>query len=261
VRLAEELAKDQAITIEPRGGVEIALRGMMAAAGLLRVAIEATHDAPRTTHVSADALTVFKALQLLRSRDMTPLARFVTFDFETTDKDVDTCGVVEIGAVRVVNGEIVERFHALVNPYLPLSPQATAVHGYTDADVADAARLPRDGHRARAGSREPGAGAAAPFRHRAASHARSLQRRARILRRDSRGRLTDARDAHRAPRRPESDGAPARAARSHAALRVGRRPVARLDRRLPGRSACGDRAAPRPRRPVLVRGRGGKRDP
>ena len=139
VRLAEELAKDQAITIEPRGGVEIALRGMMAAAGLLRVAIEATHDAPRTTHVSADALTVFKALQLLRSRDMTPLARFVTFDFETTDKDVDTCGVVEIGAVRVVNGEIVERFHALVNPYLPISPQATAVHGYTDADVADAA--------------------------------------------------------------------------------------------------------------------------
>ena len=105
------------------------------------MAIEATHDAPRTTHVSADALTVFKALQLLRSRDMTPLARFVTFDFETTDKDVDTCGVVEIGAVRVVNGEIVERFHALVNRYLPISPQATAGHGYTDADVADAGNV------------------------------------------------------------------------------------------------------------------------
>jgi DNA polymerase III epsilon subunit family exonuclease len=86
-----------------------------------------------------DALTVFKALQLLHARglDMS-LARYVTFDFETTDNDVVTCGVVEIGAARVVNGEIVDRFHSLVNPYRPISPRATQVHGYTDADVADA---------------------------------------------------------------------------------------------------------------------------
>src|SRR3546814_3293565 len=47
----------------------------------------------------------------------TGLERYVTFDFETTDTDVVTCGVVEIGAARVVKGEIVERFHTLVNPY------------------------------------------------------------------------------------------------------------------------------------------------
>jgi len=45
---------------------------------------------------------------------------------------------VEIGAARVVNGEIVDRFQSLVNPYKPISPKATAVHGYTDADVAGA---------------------------------------------------------------------------------------------------------------------------
>ena len=34
-----------------------------------------------------------------------------------------------------MNGEIVERFHTLVNPFRPISPKATAVHGYGDADV------------------------------------------------------------------------------------------------------------------------------
>lgn len=131
VRLAEQLTQGENITLEPRKGAEVAVRGMMAAAGLQRVGIG-------TGGIDADALTVFKALQLLHSRDMTPLARYVTFDFETTDNDVETCGVVEIGAARVVDGEIVDRFHAMVNPYKPISSRATAVHGYTDADVANA---------------------------------------------------------------------------------------------------------------------------
>ena len=32
-----------------------------------------------------------------------------------------------------------DRFHALVNPYRPISARATEIHGYTDADVATAA--------------------------------------------------------------------------------------------------------------------------
>src|SRR5437763_16718856 len=107
---------------------------MIAAAGLHRVGIA-------VGGIDTDALTVFKALQLLHSRDMTPLARFVTFDFETTDNDVETCGVVEIGAARVVNGEIVERSNSMVNPERPISPQATAVHGQTPAAVARAASV------------------------------------------------------------------------------------------------------------------------
>jgi DNA polymerase III epsilon subunit family exonuclease len=121
------------IAIAPRGGAEIAIRGMIAAAGFHRVSIH-------PDGITADALTVFKALQLAHATDIdATLDRFVTFDFETTDKDVETCGVVEIGAARVEKGEIVARFHSLVNPYRPISPAATKVHGYTDADVAPAA--------------------------------------------------------------------------------------------------------------------------
>jgi DNA polymerase III epsilon subunit family exonuclease len=134
LRVAEQIEKAQEISFAPRGGEEIALRGMLAAAGYRRLPIT-----PTGTVIDADALTVFKALQLLSSKDIgTALERYVTFDFETTDDDVATCGVVEIGAARVVNGEIVERFHSLVNPFKPISARATQIHGYTDADVAGA---------------------------------------------------------------------------------------------------------------------------
>ena len=161
VRLAERLdsaiAGERSIAIEPNeGGLEIALRGMLAVAGVRHVPSQAAGPlkprgtAPGLTHpgetlVKADggehglALTLFKALQLLDAKKLdTALQRYVTFDLETTDKDVDVCEVVEVGAVRVVGGEIVERFHTLVKPYRPITPGATKVHGYSDAAVQDA---------------------------------------------------------------------------------------------------------------------------
>src|SRR5438132_520697 len=161
VRLAERLdsaiAGERSIATEPNeGGREIALRGMLAVAGVRHVPSQAAGPlkprgtAPGLTHpgetlVKADggehglALTLFKALQLLDAKKLdTALQRYVTFDLETTDKDVDVCEVVEVGAVRVVGGEIVERFHTLVKPYRPITPGATKVHGYSDAAVQDA---------------------------------------------------------------------------------------------------------------------------
>src|SRR6266550_683481 len=124
------------------GGLEIALRGMLAAAGVRHVPSGAEGDLVLR---GADggayglALTLFKALQLLHAKRLdTALERYVTFDLETTDKDVDVCEVVEVGAVRVVGGEIVDRFHTLVKPYRPITPGATKVHGYSDAAVQDA---------------------------------------------------------------------------------------------------------------------------
>src|SRR3989454_3527544 len=134
-RLKSALERTQTIAIARRGGAEIAIRGMLAATGLHRVPKGVAGDVV----IDADALTVFKALQLLNASDIdTTLARYVTFDFETTDDDGQTCGVVEVGAARVVNGEIVERFHSFVNPFQPISAKATQIHGYTDADVASA---------------------------------------------------------------------------------------------------------------------------
>src|SRR6266699_3748478 len=81
VELAVRLRSAKAISFAPRGGVEIALRGMLAAAGFRNLP-----TAPAGTVIDADALTVFKALQLLDAEKLdTTLDRYVTFDFETTD--------------------------------------------------------------------------------------------------------------------------------------------------------------------------------
>ncbi|MGE5803001.1 MAG: UvrD-helicase domain-containing protein [Gemmatimonadota bacterium] len=131
VKLAAALREP--IAFAPMGGLEVALRGMVIAAGIREV------GAARSDGITTSGFTLFKALQLLHARDLDArLDRYVTFDFETTDTDVATCGVVEIGAARVVNGTIVERFHTLVNPFKPISAGATKLHGYTDADVSRA---------------------------------------------------------------------------------------------------------------------------
>src|SRR5881392_4294599 len=136
-RLAAAIAAEQEIVIAPQEGLEIALRGMLIAAGLRHVPTSTTSRTSPTSITSP--LTLFKALQLLHSKELdTALDRYVTFDLETTDSDVATCGVVELGAARVVKGEIVDRFHTLVQPYQPISPRASAIHGYTDRDVQDA---------------------------------------------------------------------------------------------------------------------------
>jgi len=157
-RLEQAMAGERGIAIASQGGLEIALRGMLVAAGLHRVRsstsfipsttapaddVEVVEDVAVVTGADAGphglALTLFKALQLLHARELdTALERYVTFDLETTDKDVEVCEVVEVGAVRVVGGEITDRFHTLVQPYRPITPGATAIHGYTDRDVRDA---------------------------------------------------------------------------------------------------------------------------
>ena len=81
-------------------------------------------------------------------RDLT----FVVFDSETTGLDPVSDEVVQLGAVRVVNGKIVqgEVFNTLVNPGRPIPPGSTAVHQVSDAMVLDAPRFDavcRDFHR------------------------------------------------------------------------------------------------------------------
>src|SRR5437879_863781 len=142
VRLAERLAPATAgkrsTAIAPQDGLEIALRGMLIAAGVRHLPTSTNLHQPPPTSIPS-ALILFKALQLLHARELdTALERYVTFDLETTDKDVEVCEVVEVGAVRVVGGEIVDRFHSLVRPYRPITPGATKVHGYTDGDVRNA---------------------------------------------------------------------------------------------------------------------------
>ncbi len=61
----------------------------------------------------------------------------VCFDLETTGTDIATDRIVQIGLIRVETDGSRRSFEALVNPQRPIPQQATAVHGITDADVAD----------------------------------------------------------------------------------------------------------------------------
>jgi len=63
------------------------------------------------------------------------------FDLETTGVRIGRDRIIQIGIVRMLpNGER-ERYQSLVNPEMPIPAEATAVHGITDADVADAPLL------------------------------------------------------------------------------------------------------------------------
>src|SRR6185369_16242551 len=84
------------------GGAELGLAGLLREAGVTMVDYQGPEAKPRTV------------------------------DVVTTDNDVDGCDVVELGAVRVRDGVVVEDFQRLVKPTQPVSPGSVAIHGYTD---------------------------------------------------------------------------------------------------------------------------------
>lgn len=63
---------------------------------------------------------------------------FVVFDIETTGFSPDINNIIEIGAVKVAEGEIVDRFSTFVNPKEPIPYRIEKLTGITDAMVADA---------------------------------------------------------------------------------------------------------------------------
>ena len=68
---------------------------------------------------------------------------FVCFDVETTGLDPQYCEIIEIGAVKVIDGEIAGEFSELAKPERPISEFITNLTGITNADVQNA-RNPKD---------------------------------------------------------------------------------------------------------------------
>ena len=63
---------------------------------------------------------------------------YVVFDLETTGFSPIQDKIIEIGAVKVENGQITEKFSTFVNPKIPIPFEITKLTGITDEMVVDA---------------------------------------------------------------------------------------------------------------------------
>ena len=73
----------------------------------------------------------------------TPLhdVTFCVIDLETTGGSADTCGITEIGAVKLRGGECLGTFQTLVNPGAAIPPTITMLTGITQSMVLPAPRI------------------------------------------------------------------------------------------------------------------------
>ena len=63
---------------------------------------------------------------------------YVVFDFETTGVSVKKDDIIELSALKVINGTVESEFSTLVNPMRPIPYYASKVNGITDKMVKDA---------------------------------------------------------------------------------------------------------------------------
>ena len=66
---------------------------------------------------------------------------FVCLDFETTGFSPASDGITEVGAVKVLEGEIVQRFSTLVNPGKAIPYAVTKLTGITNEMVAGCPKI------------------------------------------------------------------------------------------------------------------------
>ena len=159
-RLEGALHGRRRVVLPRLGGLEIALSGMLMRAGLTAYRYgepgTASTVSPRPSTrpevpVNGEpeivigpedggpcglALGLFKALQLIHTGTLRDTFRdFVTVDVETSDFDRAKCEIIELGAVRVRNGEAVAEYQQLIQPRGPIAEAARQVHGITPEEV------------------------------------------------------------------------------------------------------------------------------
>lgn len=66
------------------------------------------------------------------------IKNYVAFDLETTGLNVESDYIIEIGALKVVEGKVRERFMEFLRPEQPISPMITNITGITNEMVAKA---------------------------------------------------------------------------------------------------------------------------
>ena len=103
---------------------------------------------PEAMHTADDSIKVIYGVECYICDDSSNIVKnptnrdfdteFVVFDIETTGLKPDREEITEIGAVKIKNREIVDRFQTFVNPRKPIPPNITELTGITDDMVKDA---------------------------------------------------------------------------------------------------------------------------
>lgn len=70
------------------------------------------------------------------------LKSYIAFDLETTGLSPQEHEIIEIGALKVRNGKVVDRFMEFVHPNTPITPMITNITHITNDMVADARFCP-----------------------------------------------------------------------------------------------------------------------
>lgn len=73
-----------------------------------------------------------------RKEDTDMLKSYIAFDLETTGLDPQENEIIEIGALKVRDGKVAERFTEFIHPLIPISPAVTGITGITNDMVAEA---------------------------------------------------------------------------------------------------------------------------
>ena len=66
------------------------------------------------------------------------IKNYVAFDLETTGLDAENDFIIEIGALKVINGKVCERFNEFIKPPCQITPRITEITGITNEMVANA---------------------------------------------------------------------------------------------------------------------------
>ncbi|MGL4737091.1 MAG: PolC-type DNA polymerase III [Cellulosilyticaceae bacterium] len=75
------------------------------------------------------------------SKNQSLKERYVVFDLETTGFSPSYNKIIEIGAVKVEDGKIIDNYSVFVNPGVPIPPNIEQLTGINDRMVADAATI------------------------------------------------------------------------------------------------------------------------
>ena len=144
-RLQRSIDEGRSVWVPRSGGAEIAAKKMLTEMGVRSVSmggapgVDEQRVRPEDFPTLGFGLGLFKTAQLARTKSFeTTFRDFTAIDLETTDRDVHGAEIVEIAAVRVRNGKIVDEYQSLVKPRVSITSGAAATHGISEEDVADA---------------------------------------------------------------------------------------------------------------------------